>query len=86
MKRRDFLKAAAGLALTVALTGKLKAARRTDHYILNETASRIVELKRKGLDAEGIARRLTEEYEVEFPQAYRDVISFLSEAKRLGIA
>ncbi len=85
MKRRDFLKAAAGVAIAVGLTGKLTAAGRSP-YVLNETASRILELKGKGLGAEDIARTLTEEYEVEFAEAYRDVVSFLAEARRLGIA
>ncbi len=85
MKRRDFLKAAIGTFAVMALAGSLKAAP-SSNYVLNETASRILELKREGLGADEIARKLTEEYEVDYQEAYRDVLSFLAEARRLGIA
>lgn len=85
MKRRDFLKAAVGAAVVIGLTGRLKAAHSSSGYVLNETASRVLELRREGLSPEDIARRLTEEYEVEYSEAYRDVLGFLAEARRLGI-
>ena len=85
MTRRNFLKGAFGLALTLALAGNLRAAGGKPKYILNETAQRILALKAQGLDAERIAERLTQEYEVEFAVAYRDTLAFLSEARRLGI-
>jgi len=85
MKRRDFLKAAIGTFAVMAFAGSLKAAS-SSHYVLNETASRILELKREGLGADEIARKLTEEYEVDYREAYRDVLNFLAEARRLGIA
>ncbi len=85
MKRRDFLKAAIGTFAVMALAGSLKATP-SSNYVLNETASRILELKREGLRADEIARKLTEEYEVDYQEAYRDVLSFLAEARRLGIA
>lgn len=85
MKRRDFIKAAIGTAAVMVLAGKLEAISPSG-YTLNETATRILELKRRGLSADEIAHVLTQEYEVEYAEAYRDVIGFLAEARKLGIA
>ncbi len=73
------------MAITVGLVGKL-GARTGSGYVLNETASRVLELKRAGMSAGEIAHALTEEYDVEYPEAYRDVLEFLEEARRLGLA
>ncbi len=85
MKRREFLKASVGVAIAVGMAGKLGATSGSG-YVLNETAMRVLELKRSGMSAEEIARALTEEYEVEYPEAYRDVLDFLAEVRRLGLA
>lgn len=66
------------------LTGRLGATTGSG-YVLNETAARVLELKKAGMGAEEIARALTEEYEVGYSEAYTDVLEFLSEARRLGL-
>ncbi|NPB03682.1 MAG: PqqD family protein [Thermotogae bacterium] len=84
MKRRDFLRSSAAAIFLVALGGKLKAAS-SPHYVLNETAARVLQLLKEGFSVEAIARKLVEEYEVDYSTAYGDILVFLKEAKRVGI-
>lgn len=53
-------------------------------YTLNDVASRIWELLNGGTTAKEIADVLTQEYEVEAPQAEDDVVEFISQMKKIG--
>lgn len=58
----------------------------TKVFELNETAARIWQwIHEQELDADGLAAKLCEEYEVEKEQALKDVTRQLEEWKRLGL-
>ncbi len=82
MSRRSFLKVSLALFAGLLLPRSLKGG---TVYVLNETAERIVSLRRKGLSAERIAEELTKEYDVGYAEAYADVVRFLEVARGLGI-
>jgi hypothetical protein len=61
-----------------------EAGRHRSFFTMNETASRIWDLAGEGLDADAIARRVGEEFEVPEDRAARDVRAILDELTHLG--
>jgi hypothetical protein len=53
-------------------------------YTLNNVGSRIWELLDGGVKVEEIVTTITQEYEVEAPQAEADVLEFLAQMKDIG--
>ncbi|MEO0139651.1 MAG: PqqD family protein [candidate division WOR-3 bacterium] len=79
MERRKFLKLLALLGIGFLPFTKLSAGRET--LILNSTGYKVLKMHGMGLTPEEIARKLTQEYEVDYETAYRDVLDFLKEVK-----
>ncbi len=50
-----------------------------DYFGLKDTANRIWELLEEPREVEQIVQKLTEEYEVEAEQCFRDILPFLEE-------
>lgn len=82
MERRKFLKLLALIGIGFLPFTKLSASKET--LILNSTGYKVLKMHRRGLTPEEIAKKLTDEYEVDYETAYRDVLEFLKGVKRFN--
>jgi len=54
------------------------------YYFLSETAMFILNCLRQGYATQQISKKVSEDYEISFPQALNDVNKFMKKLKRAG--
>lgn len=56
-----------------------------ESFTVSPTGMTIITELNEGSDVDAIAKKLTDEYEVDFEQAYTDVLEFINRLKRYGL-